>query len=48
MRHPAGILPVVGTTKKDRIKLAMKASQIEMELEDWFEILESAQGHQVP
>jgi predicted oxidoreductase len=48
MRHPAGIFPVVGTTKKERIKLAMEATQIKMELEDWFEILELAQGHQVP
>lgn len=48
VRHPAGILPVVGTTKKERIKLALEATGIKLDLEDWFEILETAQGHQVP
>ncbi|MEH1007523.1 aldo/keto reductase [Winogradskyella sp. ECml5-4] len=48
MRHPLGIHPVIGTTTKERIKLAVEATKIELELEDWFLILVAAQGHKVP
>jgi len=48
MRHPSGIHPVIGTTTKERIKLAVEATKIELELEDWFLILVAAQGHKVP
>ncbi|MDA8686006.1 aldo/keto reductase [Robiginitalea sp.] len=48
MHHPAQIHPVIGTTKADRQKEALAALNINLELEDWFELLESAQGHQVP
>ncbi len=48
MRHPSGIHPVIGTTTKERMKLAVEATKIELELEDWFLILVAAQGHKVP
>lgn len=48
MKHPANILPVVGTTIKERLKLAAEAIKITLELEDWFLILVAAQGHKVP
>lgn len=48
MKHPSGIIPVVGTTNKARLHLAMEASKINLELEDWFLILVAAQGHKVP
>jgi predicted oxidoreductase len=48
MKHPAGIIPVVGTTNKNRLKQAMDASKINLELEDWFLILVACQGHKVP
>jgi len=48
MKHPAGIIPVVGTTTKARLKNAMEATKIELELEDWFLILVACQGHKVP
>ncbi len=48
MKHPAGIYPVVGTTNKGRLKQAVDASKIELELEDWFLILVASQGHKVP
>ncbi|WP_256867407.1 aldo/keto reductase [Winogradskyella forsetii] len=48
MKHPAHIHPVVGTTTKERLKLAVEAAEIELELEDWFLILVAAQGHEVP
>lgn len=48
LRHPAIIHPVIGTTTKERIKDAAKASQINLDLEDWFLILAASQGHKVP
>ncbi|NAS12494.1 aldo/keto reductase [Poritiphilus flavus] len=48
MRHPCGIHPVVGTTNEARLSDAVKASQIQMELEDWFILLTASQGHKVP
>lgn len=48
LKHPAKIHPVIGTTTKQRIVEAVKAQNIEMELEDWFLILVASQGHKVP
>lgn len=48
LKHPAGIHPVIGTTNKQRISNAIKASEIDLELEDWFLILVASQGHKVP
>lgn len=48
LKHPAGIRPVVGTTGKERLKQAMEATKIDLNLEDWFLILEASQGHKVP
>ena len=48
LKHPAKIHPVIGTANKHRITNAVKASSIEMELEDWFLLLVASQGHNVP
>ena len=48
LKHPSDIHPVVGTTNKDRLKLAAEAVKINLELEDWFLILLASQGHKVP
>jgi predicted oxidoreductase len=48
MKHPARIHPVVGTTNMDRLTDGMKASKINIELEDWFTLLTASQGHKVP
>jgi predicted oxidoreductase len=48
MKHPARIHPVVGTTNKDRLTDGIKASKINIELEDWFTLLTASQGHKVP
>lgn len=48
LKHPSGIHPVIGTTTEKRLKLAVEAAKIELELEDWFLILLAAQGHNVP
>lgn len=48
LKHPSKIIPVVGTTDKERLKLSVEATKIELELEDWFLILVACQGHKVP
>lgn len=48
LKHPTQIIPVVGTTNKKRLKQAIEATQIELDLEDWFLTLVAAQGHKVP
>lgn len=48
LHHPAKIHPVIGTTRLERQKEAIGAAEIKLELQDWFELLEAAQGHQVP
>lgn len=48
MRHPCGIHPVVGTTTEERLVLSVKASELQLETEDWFRLLIASQGHKVP
>jgi len=47
LNHPAGIHPVIGTTTPKRMSSAVNALKIDMELEDWFLLLEASQGHKV-
>ena len=48
MKHPAGIHPVVGTTKKERLTDSVTATHIDMDLQDWFVLLEASLGHEAP
>lgn len=48
LQHPSGIHPVIGTTNEERITAATKAIDIQLELQDWFALLVTSQGHKVP
>lgn len=48
LRHPVGILPILGTGKIERIRQALKALEISLSTEDWFKIYEAGLGHSVP
>lgn len=48
LKHPAKIKPVIGTTTKERIINANLATALNLELEDWFWLLEASQGEEVP
>ncbi len=48
MRHPAGIIPVTGSTNTDRLKNQMRATRLQLELEDWFAIWTESMGEKVP
>jgi predicted oxidoreductase len=47
LKHPAEVYPVVGTATPDRLEMAMKALEIEMELQDWFLLFEASNGYEV-
>jgi len=47
LKHPAKIRPVIGTATPERISLAAKSVDINLELEDWFLLLEASEGHPV-
>ncbi|HYD92278.1 MAG TPA: aldo/keto reductase [Flavobacterium sp.] len=48
MRHPAGIIPVTGSTNANRLKNQMSGTQLSLELEDWFAIWTESMGNKVP
>ncbi len=47
LKHPSKIHPVVGTSTPKRLKMAMEAVSIEMDVQDWFILLEANEGHEV-
>ena len=48
LANPSHPLPVIGTTKLERLQSAAQADAIVMEREDWYALWEAAQGHKVP
>lgn len=46
-RHPAGVVPVIGSGKLERVRLAMAAVNQPMDRQHWFELFEAAMGHEV-
>ena len=47
LRHPAQIMPVMGTNNLDRIATLGTAEQVEMDRETWFDLYTHALGHEV-
>ncbi|MBY0476165.1 MAG: aldo/keto reductase [Chitinophagaceae bacterium] len=47
MTHPSNILPVLGTSKTERIKAAVSATQIKLEREEWFMLWRASTGKEV-
>ncbi|MGB6036275.1 MAG: aldo/keto reductase [Cryomorphaceae bacterium] len=48
LKHPVKVSPVIGTTNRERIKNSSHALELELDLEDWFELLKESQGRKVP
>jgi len=48
MKHPAGIVPIVGSTNPVSIREACKAAEIDLSREDWYRLLEVARGEPLP
>jgi predicted oxidoreductase len=48
LKHPAGIVPIVGSTQPQNIKAAARADGIELTREEWYRLLEAARGERLP
>lgn len=47
LAHPASILPVLGTNKLSRIAGISDVLKVQLDRQDWFEIYQMANGHEV-
>ena len=47
LRHPAGIQPIIGTTRLERIRDACAADGVEMTREEWYALLVAGNGRSV-
>ena len=48
LRHPVGIMPVLGSMNPERIAGAAKATDIELTREQWYELYLAARGQRLP
>lgn len=46
-RHPAQILPVLGTTKIERVKTAVDALDIQLDRVEWYDLWQAATGEKI-
>jgi len=48
LKHPTQIMPVIGTGKYDRLKLACKSLSIDLSMEQWYRIYIASTGQELP
>lgn len=48
LRHPANIVPIMGSNRLDRIRRFDDASKVDLSAEEWFGLLEQASGQPAP
>jgi predicted oxidoreductase len=48
LRHPAGILPVLGTTNPERIAAACRADALQLTRDEWYTLYVAGRGRPVP
>jgi predicted oxidoreductase len=48
LKHPAGIVPVIGTTRPERIRNLASASGVVLSRDSWYRLLEAALGARLP
>ena len=48
LKHPSGIMPIVGSTNVDRIREAVNADGLDLSREDWYRLLIAARGEPLP
>ena len=48
LKHPANIVPIVGSIQPQNIKAAAKADSINLTREEWYRLLEAARGERLP
>ncbi|MSU56774.1 MAG: aldo/keto reductase [Pedosphaera sp.] len=48
LKHPSGIVPIVGSTDPGRIGEAVRATELELTREEWYRLLLAARGEMLP
>lgn len=48
LKHPATLVPVLGTGRIERIRSAVAAARLAMTRQQWFRIWQASAGHEVP
>jgi predicted oxidoreductase len=48
LKHPSGIVPIVGSCDRDRIREAAKATELDLTREEWYRLLIAARGEPLP
>jgi predicted oxidoreductase len=48
LKHPAKILPIIGTIRPERIREAAQAVELELTREEWYRLLIAARGEPLP
>ena len=47
MKHPAKIVPIVGSTHPERIRDSINATEIELTRDEWYRLMEAAHGQRL-
>ncbi len=48
MKHPSGIVPIVGSRDPGRITMMARADEVELSREEWYALLVAARGERMP
>lgn len=48
LKHPAGMLPIVGSTQASRIRAAKRSLELDYTAVDWYRLLQARNGQEVP
>ncbi|MEY4387464.1 MAG: hypothetical protein RLY20_2747 [Verrucomicrobiota bacterium] len=48
MKHPSGIMPIVGSANPERIREAARAADITLDREEWYRLYVAARGEALP
>lgn len=48
LKHPSGIMPIVGSTNPQRIREAVRATDLTLTREEWYRLLLAARGEPLP
>ena len=47
LRHPSNLVPVLGTTRIERVRAAHQALSVELSRQDWYELWQASTGEEV-
>ena len=48
LKHPAGIIPILGSSKISRIEHALNAQNITLSHEEWYQLWQASTGEEIP